>query len=155
MEDKLEFRTNAQWTSDRNGVLHAEGVPQFITFSAPPEFYGKSGQWTPEHLLIGAAASCFVATLGAIAEFSKFKFLVLTVDVAGTLEKNPEGWKLAEIQLQPALIVSRDEDRERAERLIEKAEKACIVARSLACRVVVEPVIQVQTEEEVSVSNFT
>jgi len=45
--------------------------------------------------------------------------------------------------------LAREADRAKAERLVEKAEAACLVTRSLSAEVVVEPVIEVAPVEAV------
>jgi organic hydroperoxide reductase OsmC/OhrA len=50
--------------------------------------------------------------------------------------------------------IAREADRERALRLLQKAEKSCLIARSLSCPVIMVPEIHVETqlvEEESSV----
>ena len=58
-----------------------------ISFSAPPEFQGQAGQWTPEYLFLTSVAGCFLSTFSGMAHFSKFAFLSLDVEVEGALNK--------------------------------------------------------------------
>ena len=74
MEAHHEYRIQAFGAGGRNGVVHAEGVLSCISFSAPPEFLGEPGRWTPEHFLVAAVASCFVSTFSGIAEKSRLEF---------------------------------------------------------------------------------
>jgi organic hydroperoxide reductase OsmC/OhrA len=74
MEAHRKYRVNALCAGPRKGVVQAEGVLSSISFSAPPEFLGESGRWTPEHFLVAAAASCFVSTLSGIVEKSRLEF---------------------------------------------------------------------------------
>ena len=48
MESHHEYRIKAFGAGGRNGVIQAEGVLSSISFSAPPEFSGEPGRWTPE-----------------------------------------------------------------------------------------------------------
>jgi organic hydroperoxide reductase OsmC/OhrA len=73
MESHHEYRINAFGAGGRNGVVQAEGVLSSISFSAPPEFLGEPGRWTPEHFLVAAVASCFISTFSGIAEKSRFE----------------------------------------------------------------------------------
>ena len=57
MQVHHEYRVNAFGAGGRNGVVHAEGVLPCISFSAPPEFLGEPGRWTPEHFLVAAVAA--------------------------------------------------------------------------------------------------
>ncbi len=139
-----KYVSKAIWTKGRNGTAGAQGAEQTIDFSAPVEFQGRAGEWTPEHFLMAAVAGCFVTTFAAIAEFSKFDFMSLEVAATGTLEKVERGFQFTKITLRPVLAVTREEDRERALRLIEKTERSCLVSRSLRSEVTIEPAVDVR-----------
>src|SRR5438067_112145 len=61
METRYEYRATATWTEHRRGLVETESIPRTINFSAPPEFGGEPGLWTPEHLLVAAVGTCFVS----------------------------------------------------------------------------------------------
>src|ERR1700694_2472611 len=149
MEAHYEYRVNAFAAGGRNGVIHAEGVLPCISFSAPPEFLGEPGRWTPEHFLVAAVASCFVSTFSGIAEKSHLGFASFNLDAEGMLGNEDGIWRFTEITLRPVVTVLKEEDRDRAIRLLEKAEKSCLIARSLQCKVVLFPAVKI--EEELSV----
>ena len=150
MEAHHEYRVNAFAAGGRNGVVHAEGVLPCISFSAPPEFLGEPGRWTPEHFLVAAVASCFVSTFSGIAERSRLEFASFKLDAEGVLGNEDGIWRFTEIKLRPVVTVLKEEDRDLAIRLLEKAEKSCLVARSLQCKVALFPAVKI--EEELSVS---
>jgi peroxiredoxin-like protein len=138
MERTYSYSAHAHWTMHKRGILEAHEIPRTINFAAPPEFGGDPGLWTPEHLLLGAVATCYVSTFGTIGELSKLKFSSLEVFVEGTIEKQEGGFRFTQITLRPALTIERDDDRDRAQCLLEKAERACLISRSLACPVTLE-----------------
>lgn len=144
MEKSYSYRAHANWTMHKRGILDAEEVPRTINFAAPPEFGGEPGLWTPEHLLLGAVATCYVATFRAIAEASKLVCDHMEVSAEGTIEKQEGGFRFTKIVLKPALRIDNAEDRERAERLIVKAERACLISRSLSCEMIVKAQIEIQ-----------
>ncbi|HYL09571.1 MAG TPA: OsmC family protein [Candidatus Acidoferrales bacterium] len=146
MEKRHEYRLSATFLGARGGVVHAEGIEPAIKFYPPPEFLGRAGEWTPEHFLVASVASCYVSTFSGIAEVSKFQFLSLKLDAAGVLSKDEGGLRFTEIKLHPVLVIAREEDRERAVRLLEKAERSCLIARSLTCKVVLDLAIHVEEE---------
>ena len=132
------YEVKSEWTGKRGGRLTAEGMPA-LEFSAPPEFAGEAGKWTPEHLLAAASASCLMATFLAIAEISKLELESLQMTVRAKLEKIPEeGYRFTEFTLLPEIGVA-PEDVEKAERVLAKAEKSCFVNKSLRATVKVEP----------------
>jgi organic hydroperoxide reductase OsmC/OhrA len=123
-------------------IVSAKEIHPPIHFSAPPEFKGENGFWTPEHFLLAAVASCFIVTFYAIATASKMEFVSLHLCVEGKLGK-PEGKpRFTEIVLRPTLMIVYDNELERATRTLEKAEEGCLIARSLACPVHMEPLVR-------------
>lgn len=141
------YRIEASWKGGRNGLVSAGGVAEpKIRFSAPAEFKGESGYWTPEHFLLAAVASCFVVTFSAIAAASKLDFLTLEMTVDGTLGKVDGKLGFAEVLMRPTLTVVTHEEQERGNRLLEKAEQGCLIARSLACPVTMEPLVRTADE---------
>ena len=141
MENSLNFVSSARWTGGRNGIATGQDVQPLINFSAPPEFQGEARVWTPEHFFTTAVATCFVNTFQAIATFSKFSAVALDVSVEGRVEKGEGGYRFTRITVRPVLTVQNEADRERGMRLLEKAEKACLVSRSLNSEIVLEPKI--------------
>ena len=146
MEAHHEYRVNAFRGDGRNGVVHAEGVLSCISFSAPPEFLGEPGRWTPERFLVAAVASCFVSTFSGIAEISRLEFESFNVDAEGVLGNEDGIWRFTEIKLRPVVTVLKEEDRDRAIRLLEKAEKSCLIARCLQFKVTLVPAVKVEVE---------
>lgn len=146
MTTAYQYRVSAKWMGGRGGVLWSEAADDLVDFSAPVEFKGEGGRWTPEHLLAGAVASCFVATFCGMAEASRFEYEALDVAVRGTLTKDEKGLRFTAMLLKPTLLVEKAEHIEAGRRLLEKAEGSCLIARSLACATTMEPVIQVKEE---------
>jgi peroxiredoxin-like protein len=146
MEAHHEYRVHAFGAGGRNGVVSAEGVLSSISFSAPPEFLGEPGRWTPEHFLVAAVASCFVSTFSGMAEKSRLEFASFNMDAEGVLGNEDGIWRFTEIKLRPVVASLNEEDRNRIIRLLEKAEKSCLIARSLQCKVVLFPAVKIQEE---------
>jgi len=135
----LNFVSSARLKGGRSGVAKGQDVQPEINFSAPPEFQGEAGVWTPEHFFTSAVATCFLTTFQAIADFSKFSAAALDVSVQGTVEKGEGGYRFTRVTIRPILTIKDEADRERGIRLLEKAEKACLVSRSLNSEIVLEP----------------
>jgi len=141
-----KYEVLAKATRVRSGVVGSDLIAEPIVFSAPPEFSGEPRVWTPEHFFVASVVSCFVSTFSGMADLSKFSFISLEVEAEGTLERDATGWKFTEIKLRPLLKISQEKDSERGNRLLEKAETACLIARSIAAKVTLEPVIRVTPE---------
>ncbi len=136
--DNYTYQVDTEWTCGPNGRVTAEGLPT-MDVSAPAEFHGEPGRWTPEHLLTAAAASCFMMTFLSIVRFQKIELVGFRMRAFARLEKLPgEGYRFTEITLVPE-ITAANEHVEKFLRAIEKAEKACFVVKSLRATVQVEP----------------
>jgi organic hydroperoxide reductase OsmC/OhrA len=143
MSDQLQFSVNGHWAAGEQGYVAGQRVGNAIEFSTPPEFHGEAGFWTPEHFLLAAVASCFVATFRAIAAFSKFDPVGLDISVEGKLDKGPAGYEFTGIVLRPRLAIRDENSRLLARRFLEKTERSCLIARALKCAVTMEPTINV------------
>jgi len=130
MEDKYFYQTEVEWTGERHGDLRAPVLPQ-LRVDAPPEFKGHDGVWTPEHLFVASVNSCFMTTFLAIAENSKLDFISFRASATGRLEKLERGFAMTEITLHPKLVIKNAGDFERANRILEKAEKHCLISNSI------------------------
>jgi peroxiredoxin-like protein len=126
------YESAARWTQRRRGLVECDQPVAAIEFSAPAEFQGDAGYWTPEHFLLNAVAACFVTTFRAIAELSRFEFVSLEVAARGTLGNNDGTLRFADIVLRPLLSIADEGQRERALRLLEKAERNCLISHSLS-----------------------
>lgn len=140
---EYRYATTARWTGARSGEVVAEPYMLYIDFSAPPEFQGEAGKWTPEHLLMAAVTSCYVTTFRAIAEFSRFEYDSLEVAAEGVLEKAEGGFRFTRLTVRPTLLLAAGSDEERARRLLEKAERGCLISRSINAQITLEPRVQI------------
>ncbi len=132
------YQAGVEWTGGRKGKVSVEGLPDLMV-SAPPEFSGDPGLWTPEHLLAAATASCLMTTFMAVAELSKLPVASYSCKALARLEKVPgEGHRFTEITLTPEISVA-GEDLEKAQKVLAKAEKSCFISKSLRATVQVEP----------------
>jgi len=142
MEDKYYYTTEVEWTGERHGDLSAPVLPK-LRVDAPPEFKGHEGAWTPEHLFVASVNSCFMTTFLAIAENSKLEFVSFSADAKGKLEKlDGQGFMMTEITLYPKLVITNPRDADRASRILEKAEKHCLISNSIKTHTKIEPDIR-------------
>jgi len=85
-----------------------------------------------------------MTTFIAIAESSKLDFASFKTSARGTLEKTAGlGLAITEIVLHPTLTIKNDGDWARAGRILEKAEKHCLIANSARTQIRLEPEIHV------------
>jgi organic hydroperoxide reductase OsmC/OhrA len=115
-------------------VVLASGVLPALETAPPEQFDGPGDRWSPETLLVGAVADCFVLTFRAIARASGLAWTRLRASASGTLERAEDGPRFTAIELDAVLSLPAGVDEARAQRLLEKAEHGCLVSRSLALR---------------------
>jgi len=100
--------------------------------SAPPaEFGGPGDRWSPETLLVAAVADCFILTFKAIARASKLDWVSLICDVDGVLDRVENVTRFTEFRLRVVLEAPPGTDEQKAMRLLEKSERACLITNSL------------------------
>lgn len=138
LQEKYTYELEVEWGGQRSGVMDGPGLPD-LEVSAPPEFSGEAGKWTPEHLLLGAVASCLMTTYLAIAALMKLEVHGWRSQASALLEKVPgEGYRFTRITLKPEVQVA-EADLEKATKAMEKAERNCFISHSLKAAVEVEP----------------
>ncbi len=145
MENEHKYRVVAWWSSGRTGLAKTDTAPNAIHFTAPPEFGGMEGRWTPESLLLCSIAGCFTTTFRAIAEYSKFEYADLEVQVEGTIKKVESGYAFTEIFVRPNLSITNEAEQPRALKLMQKTKGLCLVARALSVEQIFEPRVQVNS----------
>jgi peroxiredoxin-like protein len=112
-------------------VLSAPGLPE-LSSAAPSQFGGPGDQWSPETLLVAAAADCFILTFAAIAQASKLQWKSLSCRAEGVLDRVDGVTRFTALALHARLTVPPGVDVEKAKRLLEKAERNCLITNSLA-----------------------
>ena len=135
------YKVEASAGSDGEAALSAAGLDT-IPSASPLEFGGPGDRWSPETLLVAAVAGCFILSFRAIARASKFSWLSLRCEVDGTLERVEGGMRFTRFVVHATLDVPQDTNEERAHRLLEKAEKSCLVTNSLSGETQLEAKVQ-------------
>ena len=99
----------------------------------PPEFDGPGNLWSPETLIVAAVADCFVLTFRAIANVTKLRWTSLVCDAKGTVDRSDAVTRFTAMRLRARLSLPDGADVDKANKILEKAEKACLVGNSLKC----------------------
>ena len=116
-----------------------------IEVASPPEFpKGIEGIWSPEHLFVASVSGCSMTTFLAIAEFSKFEFIDFQCSSDGILEKVEGKYLMTQVVIKPVLTISDPNDTEKAARILQKSEKACLISNSIKTEVLVQPTFNFQ-----------
>jgi organic hydroperoxide reductase OsmC/OhrA len=125
-------------------ALASEGQPSLA--SAPPaDFGGPGDHWSPETLLVAAIADCFVLTFRAIARASKLPWVSLRCEVEGTLDRVERATQFTDFLVRASLHLPPGANEEQAHRLLERAEKSCLITNSLKGSSRLEATLEVQS----------
>lgn len=103
-----------------------------IPTTAPPEFGGPVGSWSPETMLVASVANCFILTFRAVARGSRFAWNSATCSVTGVLDRIDRVTRFTEFHIEVTLHVPRGTEEHKALRLAEKSEHVCLVTASLS-----------------------
>ncbi len=140
---EFHFPLAVEWLGERRVRARAEGKPA-IEIATPPVFRGTDPTvWSPEELLVAAAASCLAVTFSGLAARDRLTYTKLKVNGDGLVGRRADGrfgftrlllWLEFETETGQA---------EQARELAERAEATCLVSVSLDLPV--ETVIEVRT----------
>lgn len=142
-----EYKVEVNWKSARLGVLNSPELTDEVNVATPPQFNkGIEKIWSPEHLFTAAVNSCLMTTFLAIAENSKLEFEDFTSKALGNLEMVEGKYIMSEVTLMPIVTISREEDRERALRVLQKSESACLISNSIKSVIIFNPEIMIKSK---------
>lgn len=146
------YNIDISWNADRRGMMcspelsiNNKEANTCIEVATPPEFpKGIPGIWSPEHLFTAAVSSCLMTTFLAVAENSKLDFIDFKCRSKGKLEQVDGKFVMSEIILEPTVTISDEKDRQRAEKVLQKSEAACLISNSIKSNVTMIPTITVR-----------
>lgn len=99
--------------------------------AGPAEFGGPGDRWSPETKLVASVASCFILTFRAIARASKLDWHSLQCEVVGELDKVERITQFTRFQVRARLRVAPGIGADKPKKLLEKAERSCLITNSL------------------------
>jgi peroxiredoxin-like protein len=143
-DKKHEYQVDLDWKEGRIGTLSSPELDDNIEVATPPQFDGGvEGIWSPEHLFVSSVSSCFMTTFAAIAEYSKLTYENLEVNAVGRISKEDGKFVVSEITLEPTLTITDEKFADKAKRIMEKAEEACLITRSIKTTIHFEPKVAI------------
>ncbi len=138
------YNVSVEWTEDRKGTLVSDELETTVEVATPPQFpKGMEGIWSPEHLFVAAINGCLMTTFLAIAENFKLEYSGFSSKGIGKLELVEGKYLMSEVRLMPTVVVTNEEDREKAMKVLQKSEAACLISNSVKSKIILEPSVQV------------
>jgi peroxiredoxin-like protein len=143
------YNVTVDWKTDRKGLMCSpelnEAGANCIEVATPPDFpKGMPGIWSPEHLFTAAINSCLMTTFLAIAENSNLAFENFSCKATGKLDKVEGKFMMTEVILEPHVVITDENQREKAERVLQKSEAACLISNSVRSTITMKTMITVK-----------
>jgi len=146
--DTHYYNVGIKWENTRKGILCSPELNQknsvCIEVATPPEFPKRiEGIWSPEHLFVAAISGGLMTAFLAIAENSTLEFTSFSCQAKGKLEMVKGKLMMSEVFLKPTVVIHNEKHRDKAVRIIKKAEDACLISHSVKSKITMEINIQV------------
>lgn len=143
MDNEKKYQVQVGWNANRNGTLSSEVLDEKLRVATPPEFpNGEANIWSPEHYFLAAINGCLLTTFLAIAENFKLDFVDFSSNAEGKLDIVDKKYVVSEVILKPIVSVKNNSDKELALKVLEKAEKACLISNSVNSKITMHPTIK-------------
>jgi peroxiredoxin-like protein len=143
MNSEHYYNVEVNWQTDRKGLLTSSELDTSIEVVTPPQFpKGIPKIWSPEHLFVAAVNSCLMTTFLSIAENSKLEFESFISKAIGKLEIVEGKYIVSEITLLP-VVVTGEQQKEKAERVLQKSETNCLISNSVKSKIIFKPSVQI------------
>lgn len=127
---KFSVSAHAKPGVNINWETSSASQEKILTASIPPEFAGPGGGFSPEDLYALAIVNCFVATFKVYAEKSQLNFEDVKADLTLEVDRDEKGFPwMARAQMQVTL--KKPSAKDKAESLLQKALKGCLVMNSI------------------------
>jgi len=111
-------------------ALDSNRLPALPT-ATPPEFGGPGDRWSPETLLVGSLVDCFALTFRGVSRASNLQWIELRCEASGTLDRVDGLMQFTDFEIQAYVQLPVGGNIDLAQRVLEKAERTCLVANSL------------------------
>ena len=124
------YAVSASAKSDTSIRLDSPGLEP-IESAGPAEFGGPGDLWSPETLLVATIADCLILSFRAIARAARLDWLSLKVDAVGDLDKVGRKTQFVRFKLRAELEIPEGSSEDKARKLLEKADKTCLITNSM------------------------
>ena len=129
---KHEFLMQLHWPGGRNNVGTLEAAKLKTEVSIPKEMDGPDVGTNPDEMLLGAAATCYMISLGAMLERAGVE-ATLDIQSVGVVDVTNGVFTYEEIHHHVTIYLQQhtEENMRVAKRLAHKAEGTCMISKAL------------------------
>ena len=143
MAKRHTYKASVTWTGNhgegtrsyrcysREFEINCDGKP-VIKGSADPNYMGDASRHNPEDLLLASLSSCHMLWYLHLCAVGKVVVTAYEDHAEGVMEVGPDGsGQFLGVTLRPRVLITAHSDVQKAERLHNKANALCFVARSV------------------------
>jgi peroxiredoxin-like protein len=145
---KILFKTQLNWLSNQKGILSADDAEGPIHVATPAAFGGEGKEWSPEHLFLGAITSCFMTTFLFFAKKFELKISEFGCNSVGRVELVEGKYQFTNIDVYAKIDVASEAYTEKAELVLEKAERYCLISNSISATVIYHTEVTTDHDEK-------
>ncbi len=126
------FPVDVSWNGGMRVTGWVQGKP-LLPLATPLELHGSDPErFSPEDLLVAAAASCLAVTIAALAQRQQLPLYDLDIHAEGVVGRRPDG-RFGFTRIEQTVELETEPEHEAALRaVVAKAEASCLVSVSLA-----------------------
>lgn len=142
LEFPQRYQVNATAGPAGDVVLLGDGL-RALRSQAPAQFGGPGDKWSPETLLMGAIADCYVLTFRAVARAMSLPWLSIECAADGTLDRVDRVTQFTALRLRAYLRVAAGADEDSARRVLLRTKERCLITHSLKAPCTLEAFVDV------------
>lgn len=137
------FHYEGNWSGGRRGKGYIQSGNLSSALSTPASMGGLGEGTNPDELLVSAAASCYMMTLGFALERKGVPVKELTLTSTG-VASDKGGLHFEKIVHHPRIVLDAGAEIEEVRELVKAAESRCMVSKALQGNV------EIQVEADIS-----
>ncbi|WP_152656926.1 OsmC family protein [Oceanobacillus sp. CFH 90083] len=142
------FHLEAEWPGGRNSEGYISAGNLQTKISIPPEMDGPGVGTNPDEMLLGAAATCYIISLAAMFERAELPVARISMTSEGMVDVTEGIFTYKKIIHRPNVVLKKeatDQQIRLTGKLIEKAEKTCMISKAIRGNVELglEPALQI------------
>ena len=126
----FEYAVDSKTLTEKTGELVGEGMPEIVT-SAPPEFKGEEGCWTPEHLFVSSYAACLLTRFLGFGKKEGLKYESFSCRAVGRMAREEQGWVIDRIDAHAKIEVRGADMAAKADQVLTSADERCPISNSM------------------------
>ncbi|MBP1967392.1 OsmC family protein [Paenibacillus aceris] len=139
------FDLKAEWSGGLDGTGHIQAGNLLAAISVPSQLEGPGIGTNPEEMLLGAAATCYLITLGMLLARQGIASLELKSEI---FVENSPAMKVNRIIHRPQILVAAHtlpDQLDKINKAAYRAEQTCMISKALKgnVEVTVEPEISI------------